>query len=477
MKVPSVSPGAFEITSSGWEMYANQHDAESHLNGQPYYNTTTPMYWYQNGYYVAYYAKTYLGKTYSNSVPLSVANYHDIADVMSEANKEHHMYIDHPNMLRDPKIYLNDYSTLPNTDPRYNHNALDEFKRLFDLSVLDEKSEGVTDGVVTSGLDVTEDPYTLKGHHLLIDNNYRDRALRNLEFILNTDIDHTGSSWTPIGGNDIYDNPTTTGDEAMPTSGTKGECFDGVLHGDGHTISGLDKSLFAHLCGEVYNLGVTGTFKDAGIADKGYGYIENCWIKSTATEPQETKPQAIFGAPLASGFKQVVNSYYPGSNEGLYDNENSPAHKVPEKDFYNGEVAYNLNGFYLYKRYNDGVNTASGEEYKYWKDGEATPQTGKYGSNEAYCSSGYNGQKYVEDRFADGDFQYAGGTIPDDLNERLVMDEEGNAHYYPIWPDDYLFFGQALTYGSVDTRSHQELPSYIWRSGGRLETAENSNRV
>jgi hypothetical protein len=57
------------------------------------------------------------------------------------------------------------------------------------------------------------------------------------------------------------------------------------------------------------------------------------------------------------------------------------------------------------------------------------------------------------------------------------MDEEGKAHYYPIWPDDYLYFGQALSYGHSDTRSHQDLPSYIWRSGGRLEAAENSNRV
>ena len=474
LREPTVTPGAYEITGAGWELFETPRDAESHTNGVEYSPTFDPLYWYQNGYYVAYYARTYLGKTYSNSVPLSVANYHDIADVMSDANKAHHMYIDHPNMLRDPKIYLNNYRTLPNTDPRYGKNALDEFKRLFDLSILDENSANAN-GVVTSG--DSENPHPLEGHHLLIDDNYRDRALRNLEFILNTDIDHTGSSWTPIGGNNIYDIPSTENNDEATSGATKGECFDGVLHGDGHTISGLDKSLFAHLCGEVYNLGVTGTFKDAGIADTGYGYIENCWIKSTATVPQETKPQAIFGAPLASGFKQVVNCYYPGSNEGLYDNGNSTAHKVPEKDFYNGEVTYNLNGFYLYKRYNDGVNTASGEEYKYWKDGEATPQTGKYGSNEAYCSSGYNGQKYVEDRFADGDFQYAGGTIPDDLNERLVMDEEGNPHYYPIWPDDYLFFGQALTYGYVDTRSHQELPSYIWRSGGRLETAENSNRV
>ena len=501
LREPTVTPGAYEITSAGWELFETPRDAESHTNGVEYSPTFDPLYWYQNGYYVAYYAKTYLGKTYSNSVPLSVANYHDIADVMSDANKAHHMYIDHPNMLRDPKIYLNDYSTLPNTDPRYGKNALDEFKRLFDLSILDESSTNVTDGVVTSGDDQNPDP--LEGHHLLTDDNYRDRALRNLEFFLNTDIDHATKTvpnpsydennpdpsipetieeetpWTPIGGNNVCDNPSTPNTDEAMSSTPKGECFDGVFHGDGHTISGLSNSLFAHLCGEVYNLGVTGKFTTAGIADEGSGYIENCWIKTTGTVAQETKPQAIFGNPLANNFKQVVNCYYPGSNEGLYDNEHSPAHKMPEKDFYNGEVTYNLNGFYLFKRYNDGVNTASGAEYKYWKAGETALQlqTGKYSQHEDYCSSGYNGQRYVEDRFADGDFQYAGGTIPDALNERLVMDEEGNAHYYPIWPDDYLYFGQALSYGHSATRSHQNLPSYIWRSSGRLEAAENSNRV
>ena len=495
LREPQVTPGAYEVTESGWELFETPRDAESHSNGIEYSPNYNPLYWYQDGYYVAYYAKTYLGKTYSNAVPVSVANYHDIADVMSEANKTHHMYIDHPNMQRDPKIYLTDYSKLPNTDPRYNKmNALDDFKRLFDLSILDESSTNVTNGVVTSGDAQNPDP--LEGHHLLIDDKYRDRALRNLEFFLNTDIDHHSitvptptvldpsattevvTPWTPIGSNNVFDDPKTTDDEAM-SGNTKGECFDGIFHGDGHTISGLDKSLFAHLCGEVYNLGVTGSFTGAGIADEGYGYIENCWIKTTGTEALETKPQAIFGNPLANGFYQVVNCYYPGSNEGLYDNTNSDAHKVPDKDFYNGEVAYDLNGFYLYKRYNDGVNTASGVEYKYWKPGESKLelQTGKYSKHDDYCSSGYNGQQYVEDRFADGDFQYAGGTIPDGLNERLVMDEEGKAHYYPIWPDDYLYFGQALSYGYTETRSHQDLPSYIWRSSGRLADAENSNRV
>jgi hypothetical protein len=39
---------------------------------------------------------------------------------------------------------------------------------------------------------------------------------------------------------------------------------------------------------------------------------------------------------------------------------------MPESAFYNGTVAYNLNGFYLFKRYNDHlVPSGSPAEYKY----------------------------------------------------------------------------------------------------------------
>ena len=84
----------------------------------------------------------------------------------------------------------------------------------------------------------------LEGHALL---NERIKGGKNLEFFLRTDIDHP-ATWTPIG--------------------TDEECFKGTLHGDGHTISGLDHSLFNNLCGNVYNLGVTGSFNSAGVADK-----------------------------------------------------------------------------------------------------------------------------------------------------------------------------------------------------------------
>ena len=49
LAVPTVTPGAYEVIGSGWEIYDNFMDAETHQNGQAFKNNATPMYWYQNG--------------------------------------------------------------------------------------------------------------------------------------------------------------------------------------------------------------------------------------------------------------------------------------------------------------------------------------------------------------------------------------------------------------------------------------------
>ena len=447
MRIPSITPGAYEITGGGWELFDTETNAESHINGKPYTPSVDPLYWYQDGFYLAYYAKTYLGKAYSNYVPVSVANYHDLKRVMDATT--HHYYIDNPNVKRYPKIYINDYSDT-------GENGLDLLKNLYDLSVL---SGSPAEGTPLYG-------------HALLDSHVR--AGENLEFFLRTDISVPSGSpaWTPIA----------------PVGGAT--CFEGVLHGDGHTISGLDNSLFGRLCGSVYNLGVTGSFNTGGIADTGDGYVESCWVKTTATTPleTETQPYAVFGDPTASTGYQVVNSYFCDSNSDLYNTTTADgittsgsahglATAMPARAFYNGELAYDLNNFYLYKRYSD--NTALDGfpvEYKYWKPGEAEPQTGHYADNAALCSSGYNNIKYVENRFADGDFRYADGTIPETEDERCFIDAEVNSHYYPIWPDDYIFFGQKLTYGWA-IQAHQDVPTAVARSGGRLSTVDDANRV
>ena len=459
LREPNVKPGAYEVTGGGWTLFDDIGDAESHVNGVEYTPGQSLLYWYQNNYYIAYYAKTILGKTYSNAVPVSVANYHDLHEVMSEKNKAHHMYVDHPDVLRDSKIYINDYSYLTDdTDPRKNQNGLDLLKDLFDLSL--------QTAVATTG--------STAGHALL---NKHVKAGDHLEFFLRSDLDHSGTPWTPIG---------------------ESTCFEGVLHGDGHTISGLTPnpsattdagktgSLFSKLCGSVYNLGVTGSFTGAGVADEGDGYAENCWVKTTGTPADGTK--AIIGNPSRESGTQIVNCYYPESNAAFdaTDNGRGIARKMPDKTFYNGEVTYDLNGFYLYKRYYDNNTTWPGEKtlYNYLPtNDDGTLPNEAYSAN--YPTSTFTFYQpvgvtakpapwlgYVESRYYDGDFQYAGGTIPEESDRRMrratvsVLNQDNSTSqvetdvFYPIWPDDYLFFGQMLTYGHVDGRTHQENPSF-----------------
>ena len=389
---PTVTKGAYDIIGGGWEIYSNPNNASEHRNGTEFDNSSMPLYWYQNGYWVAYYALSYLGKTYSNPVELSVANYHDIKNVMDD--KEHHYYIDRT--VRDkqqhilsPKVYINDYS-------QSNQNGLDLFKDLYKLSLLDANSAGVDSDTVTSG--------GLKGHHLL-DSNIK--AGNNVEFFLRTNLDHSGSAWESIG----------TGSDP---------CFDGTLHGDGYTISGLSSSLFDKLCGEVYNLGVTGTFSGSGIAETG-GKAVNSWVMTTTDQDLSSK-KAVLGTGV------VTNSYYPVSN--AYSTA-SGATVMPDRSFYNGEVSYNLNSFYLDKRYYNGVQNSTAEI------------------------------EYVTSRFADGDYRYAGGFIPqetDSTRESSYVDPHTQTTVYvftPVFPDDYIYFGQDLTYGWNNDVQHQDVPSHF----------------
>ena len=447
---PRVIPGANEIITGGWELYQREEDAENRANGIPYEPGYDPLYWYQDGYYVRYYCLTNIGgKSYSNYVPVSVANYHDLKKVMEDKN--YHYYVDNPDVKRASKIYINDYSN----DQTGSKNGLDLLKDFFDLSVLDNPA---TD---KEGL-ITGDDFT--GHKPL---DSHVRAGRNLHFILRTDIDHSGSTWSPIGNNNVSDNPDTPNVDEALSGDTKGECFDGTLHGDGHHLSGLTNSLFAHLCGNVYNLGVSGSFTGGGIADEGDGYVENCWVMTTEAPADDT--YAIFGKATDPA-KQIENCYYLETNNYKATTDARP---MPAKAFYNGEVTYDLNGFYLHKRYYDNASwSGTKKSYSYLPvstDGTLPEEmtTGYYPDTYAYypITSGERLRGYVEQRFHDGDFRYAGGKIPEDTERRMRMvtvTESGTQvekpYFAPIWPNDYFFFGQALNY-DYDGLTHQDVPS------------------
>jgi hypothetical protein len=441
MKAPTVTPGLYEVITNGWELFPSTDDFEARRNGVPFVNNGTPLYWYQDKkYQIAFYSMTYLGKTYSDCVPVSVANYHDISEVM--ADTDHHLYVDHKDVKREPKIYL-DQTKHPD------ENQLDVLKSLHELSA----------GKTITG-------------HATLDRTQVD-GCKNLEFILRSNLNHTGSAWTPLGKD-------ASGDY----------CFEGDLHGDGYTISGLNNSLFQKLCGEVYNLGVTGTFNSSGIAESGTGYLENCWVKKT-DGAVTSGAKALFNTTTNTDKRTIhlVNCYYPTENS--YGSQSGATAK-PLTSFYNGEVTYDLNGFYLFKRYCD-KQTLTSNTYHYMVDGTngLVDTEGHYDGtkNGPFLLNDKNNNYlgcYVESRFADGDFIYANGTIPTESDPRMkvvtVIDSNHNetkeSRYYPIWPDDYLFFGQTLNYGHVSDVSHQEQPSHINKSDDtRLLTNKEGNRV
>ncbi len=440
LRAPDVSPGLYEVLENGWELFTSTDDADNHRNGIAF-DSKTPVYWYQNGdHYIAFYSKTYLGKTYSpNYVPLSVANYHDLDEVMND--KEHHMYIDRTDVERASKIYINNITCKSDPDK----SELDLFKDFFDLSLLNSTSNEVTNKVVTAEGELT-------GHALLSD---YVKGGNHLVFILNSDISPRKYSSTKYTTTNSETGEVTELDGLGWTSiGNESQCFMGNFHGDGYTISGLTNSLFGKLCMNVYNLGVTGSFTGAGIAETGGGYVENCWVKTSATTPpdDDKKVKAVYGNPERiegdnsyDGPVQVVNCYYSADNENIFksgtdatDGTHGNAKMMPEKAFYDGTVAYNLNGFYLKDRYDRNNGNSPDIE-----------------------------DPYVKNRYADGDFRYAGGSIPESVDKRMITktetDSENNettvTEFIPIWPSDYLFFGQTLNYGYGGT--HQDNPGHI----------------
>lgn len=466
---PSVQKGAFEVLGGGWEIYENLNDATTHKNGMPYDNFITPMYWYQDGWYVAYYAETYLGRTFSNSVPFNIANYHDLAAVMAD-NKEH-MHIDHPGVKSNSRIYI-DNREIQN-DALKVKSELDLLYDLFDLSLqphgtkllLDENNQPVLDGegheIYIDNYDIEYDRNNngdMKLKHSAL--NEHVKGLNKLEIILNSDVQPKYySSWNQIG--------TYTDDD----DNTNDNCFEGTLHGNGYTISGIDKSLFGSMCGKVFNLGVRGTIAGSGISDHG-GYAQNCWLINDAEADLSG-----FNAILNSGV--IVNSYYndeaaSNTNAGYAYNASGAAIAKPMGSFLNGEVAYNLNGFYLNKRLKDhNPNDHTGTEYSYYTvntDNTLSGEKTGYASDEIL---------YVENYYMDGEFVYAGGTIPGGLNERHGSQE---GKFYPIYPDDYIYFGQKLTYDMPGATAHDVQPKAIRKTttsegGQRIDLEATGNRV
>lgn len=428
MNTPTVTPGAYEIMSGGFEIFSNEHDAFAHKNGVAYQQGRAPLYWYQNEYWIAYYAKTYLGKTYSSPVRLSVANYHRLKDVLDHPE---YMFVDsitdtysgNPAMLRNPKIYINDDVYTENRDgAEVQLNEFDYLIELYNEHLIYGKQVGIKQ---------------ITGRN----NNGQIQYAKNLEFILQSNVEplyYKDKEWK-LGNSSSADN-----------------CFQGNLHGDGYTIGGLTHSLFNKLCGNVYNLGVTGSFTGAGISDNG-GAVYNSWVSTSAIPTT---------APVIASGGSVINSYY-NSAQYAAGNYSNGATAASTREFADGTVAYKLNGYYQQKRSDITSNKKrSGSDGAYLQNnGTSTFPTIHEITGSESSSSLYGNVDYVEERMKTGDFRYEKGEVPYRVGEIRYVDgnpDEGTAaKFVPIYPDDYIFFGQNLTYGLVQGKDHNDNPMRI----------------
>ncbi len=240
---------------------------------------------------------------------------------------------------------------------------------------------------------------------------------------------------------------------AASTSAT----FKGEFHGNGHTITLPEgQPLLYNNAGQVYNTGFVMQGKGSytkGVINVTGGTTDNCFF------------------------------YDPKALSGSYNTSTAAS----SRDFLHGKVAYNLNGEYLQARY----VALGGTEHDLDSEGNITD--GYAGKDNRWVTS------YLDDYYGNGDYRFAayGGTaealrthdLPNYLNYRSLARGEAStahnftlerkpeeasryvddgvvtgrdSHFEPIFPSDYLFFGQTL-----DLAGSQAYPS-LYREDNRV---------
>ncbi len=225
----------------------------------------------------------------------------------------------------------------------------------------------------------------------------------------------------------LQDNITAASDYAAP------ECFKGTLHGDGHAISGIDNAM--------------PLFKTLGSGAN----IHNLGLVSG---------KIVGGTP--SNKNESLHCCYEYGQNTVYRMDGTAVRTYTKDDWRYGKVAYELNQYYLNKRYVDADESHE----------SASDYVEKYYENGDYLYAGYaydnhfEGSEFIRDSYLPN-YGYAitshDVTHPVD-ESRAVKDGDGNVtHYEPLFNDnlvdmnrlknDYFFFGQIL---DADTKNRNE---------------------
>lgn len=288
-----------------------------------------------------------------------------------------------------------------------------------------------------------------KIHEAISNNTLGDAAIlknpagaEGLKFYLQADIDLSqDASWTPIAG------------------------FMGELNGDGHVVKlpAGASALFADNGGKIYNLGVDGAAMAS--VNKASGEIHNSY--SYAKDGS------------GNGIKIVTTSQ--GVVDNCYD-----LTVTDEKNFTNGQVAYNLNKYYLEKRYATEDGTLSPEhadaDYQYVVD---------YYKNGDYQYSGVqaaNGQNSVYLRtgtpnYGSTDSRHDRTHMVDQLRAvNYVASPESYDSYAPVYNqdkdgqnvNDFIFFGQTLNETATlpGAKNYNE-SNRVYRASGYYQSSQD----
>lgn len=240
-------------------------------------------YYYENRYYLRYYAKTSAGK-FGQLVSITVHDYHRMKDVMKNPYVKNYMYL-----YQGCRAYIEDAEDLAAFYDYCNNYAV--------IDTVDVKTG----------------------------RRFNPRGAEGIDFYIMNDITL----------------PDSLKDRSV---GTVTNPFLGTLHGMGSTIKGLHQSLFGYagksgVTNGIYNLGVAGDFTAnplIGTVTSGSTLqVENCFTYTTAS--------TVSGhAFVGSGSATLKNCFYQA--EKSYTGSQGTAKGA--KYYNDGRLTYDLNSYY-----------------------------------------------------------------------------------------------------------------------------------
>ena len=324
----------------------------------------------------------------------------------------------------DSKITVHNYHRM---EPRRSGGGIYEGDDALDLHI-DLAAQRARDGEQSEPRIYIEDALDLKRFATFINEKTDDAAAvgsrnnfgANMQFVM-------------------QDNITIGSDYVAPDN------FKGTFHGDGHAIMGLDKDkgLFKAIdatTANIYNLGLVSGKIVAGSASADNASLHCC--------------------------------YEYGQNT-VYRMDGTAFKGYTKDDWRYGKVAYDLNEYYLNKRYVAGSGAASVDAQDYVEN---------YYANGDYLYAGYSydnhfeGSEFIRNAYLPN-YGYAATThdVTHPIDEsRAVVDEDGTVTYQALFNDtfiedgkpknDYFFFGQILdadTKGSAEGIAGITIPTSI----------------